>query len=519
MKRIIHGIKGLYYPFAVALIMVVLVVTRFWRVATIPTGMHIDEIGMAYDAWSLAQYGVDRKLLSWPVYLNNFGGGQSSLYCFMCAGLFKLFGYHILWVRVPGIIGSFLGVIFSMLLARKMFTERKELSLLTGLMMTVCPYFIMASRFGLDCNLMMGFSVLFLYTLVTAIEKKSYVWYACAGVAGGILLYTYVISHIVLPIFLLLILMYMICTKRFSWRHFLVMGASMGCLAFPLILFHIVNTFDLPNIHLGVFTVAKLDIDRATEMYIPTWGSFTYVFKKVFRGDVLDYNSVPEYPNLFRITVPFFALGLAYSIATLVRSIKHRVSDAKAYILLWFVAMVLIGSMMNANSNRINGVFGTVILLAVVGVYVLCSVLKKYATVLVMAVCAIYCGLFLDFGSFYYSGQYTQEYYPLSYFEIPVTEAVDYLEEHPEHQNKGTFMAQTGICYALSSFESPYNLDKIENVGVYNEYYHTGPLLEIEEDYNYIVTDIYVDYAQELRELGYIEIKYPRYSLFIWEEK
>ena len=58
----------------------------------IPYGIHIDEAGMGYDAWSLQKYHVDRWLNHFPVYLINFGGGQSALYAYLCAMFIKLFG-------------------------------------------------------------------------------------------------------------------------------------------------------------------------------------------------------------------------------------------------------------------------------------------------------------------------------------------------------------------------------------------------------------------------------------------
>ena len=39
----------------------------------VPFGLHVDEAGMAYDAFSFANWGVDRYLNSYPVYLINYG--------------------------------------------------------------------------------------------------------------------------------------------------------------------------------------------------------------------------------------------------------------------------------------------------------------------------------------------------------------------------------------------------------------------------------------------------------------
>lgn len=93
--------------------------TRLIHLMELPAEYHIDEAGMAYDAWCLSQYGVDRYLKSWPVYLINFGGGQSSLYAFLCAFLFKIFGWHTFLIRMPAVLFSLLTLIFGVKLHRK----------------------------------------------------------------------------------------------------------------------------------------------------------------------------------------------------------------------------------------------------------------------------------------------------------------------------------------------------------------------------------------------------------------
>ena len=85
-----------YMPYVLlAGLALLFVITRFWRITTLPSGVHIDEAGMAYDAWCLSQYGVDRYFKSYPLLLTNFGGGgQSALCIYTTALLFRLFGFH-----------------------------------------------------------------------------------------------------------------------------------------------------------------------------------------------------------------------------------------------------------------------------------------------------------------------------------------------------------------------------------------------------------------------------------------
>ncbi len=105
-------------------ILLLFLVTRVWQLTLLPFGLHADEAGMAYDAWCLSQYGVDRYLKPWPVYLINFGGGQNALYTFVCAVLMKIFGCSIQVIRAPAVIFSFLNLFFGMKLAEKLYPGR-----------------------------------------------------------------------------------------------------------------------------------------------------------------------------------------------------------------------------------------------------------------------------------------------------------------------------------------------------------------------------------------------------------
>lgn len=58
MKKKFLEQSSKYMPYVLlAGLALLFVITRFWRITTLPSGVHIDEAGMAYDAWCLSQYG------------------------------------------------------------------------------------------------------------------------------------------------------------------------------------------------------------------------------------------------------------------------------------------------------------------------------------------------------------------------------------------------------------------------------------------------------------------------------
>ena len=99
--------------------------TRLFLLNDVPYGLHVDEAGMAYDAYSLAHFGVDRYLNSYPIYLINFGGGQSALYAYSVAFLLKFFDYSTFIIRLPGVILSTLTFIIGYLTISEILHSKK----------------------------------------------------------------------------------------------------------------------------------------------------------------------------------------------------------------------------------------------------------------------------------------------------------------------------------------------------------------------------------------------------------
>jgi len=143
MKKKFLEQSSKYMPYVLlAGLALLFVITRFWRITTLPSGVHIDEAGMAYDAWCLSQYGVDRYFKSYPLLLTNFGGGgQSALCIYTTALLFRLFGFHSFLFRVTNIFYSLLTVVFGMLILRKLYPDRPYLAIAGGYLMTILPFF------------------------------------------------------------------------------------------------------------------------------------------------------------------------------------------------------------------------------------------------------------------------------------------------------------------------------------------------------------------------------------------
>ena len=99
-RRKLEGREGVLYLLLFALALFV----RVYKLGILPYGLHVDEAGMAYDAWSLANWGLDRYYKFYPVYFLNYGSGQSVLYGYCCALLMKFFKPGMVLYRIPAVV-------------------------------------------------------------------------------------------------------------------------------------------------------------------------------------------------------------------------------------------------------------------------------------------------------------------------------------------------------------------------------------------------------------------------------
>ena len=76
-------------------------------------------------------------------------------------------------------------------------------------------------------------------------------------------------------------------------------------------------------------------------------------------------------------------------------------------------------------------------------------------------------------------GRYTQETYPIRLFFNLQTEAIAFIDEHPEYGEKGVQTAIPSVVYALSCLKSPYELGiTLDNTFIENGYRSNNRMYE-----------------------------------------
>ncbi len=484
---------------AFIIIFMIAIFLRTYKLASIPSGVNVDEAGMAYDAFCISNFRVDRALNKLPVYFVNFGGGQSVLYGYVTSIFIKLFGFNLTSIRATAVIFNCLAIGACYLMIRKNIGEKS--ALLVTLILSLNPWNIMSSRWGLDCNLLAPCLIISLFFLLRAQKWYDYI---LAGISFGVTLYTYAISYIIVPLFLLLSLIYMLYVKKINFKNIIILGIPIFIFALPLMLMLLVNNGFIDQIN-WIITIPKLPNYREAEVSFKNVITNLKSLDKVFVYDDLPFNSLPEFGTLYNFAIILSVCGMIIEAFELIKNIKQKKFKANSIIFLLFVAvactMLLIADI---NISKSNAIYFPLIFFCYSSIHFIYqrqnTKLKNnteknkkieiiFSRIILVMIALMYIINFSMF-SYYYFTQYAKDYEHQQFFEKDLIEAIRQVNGRTELKDKKVCIctgAERPHIYALyanpiSPYEFNETRDENDNYGrfIVNE-------KKIDDTYAYIV--------------------------------
>lgn len=446
-----------YYKWILAVLIIVTAITRFYKFGSIPQNIGVDEAGAAYDAYCLANYGVDRYLNKLPLYLINFGGGQSSLYAYSTVPFIKLFGANIISYRLPELIFFIMGIIVSYIVVNK-FKDKKN-ALLYAFIIIICPWHIETSRQGLDCNLLAPMMMLDILMLLTA--KKNW-HYAIAGISIGITLYTYALSWMLIPIFLAFYIAYSLYMKKINFKQIIILGIPIAIFAIPFIYLILLNHGYVTETRLGIFTIPKLPFYREGEIKISNiWKLGTESISTVFLNE----------HSIYLFEIPFFIVGLIDGITSFIYSLRDRKFNFNGFITVAFLVLYISNLMVEVGTvNKINIVYFLLLYVITLGIIKVCE--KSY--VIPIMTLTMLCVLFVNFEVEYFDTSKYETNFNKRYADKELTAITKEIEANENNEDADKYFvvwykAEPYIYTLLHKKISPYELDetKNKNYGIY----------------------------------------------------
>lgn len=415
-----------YYRCAFLFLFCITVFTSVYKVGVVPYGLHVDEAGMAYDALSIANFGVDRYLNPYPVYFINYGGGQSAMYTYLAAFFIKIFGYSVICVRLPAIMLRLITFVAIYYVIRRGYKDDSVRTLMFLLILAVCPYFIMQSRWGLDCNLLVHFFSISVGILTAAVHHSSTKLYLLSGLSFGLTLYTYALSYIIVPLFLLLTLSYLLLAKKIKKHQVLTVMIPAFLVVIPLMAMILVNKGIIPE-YKGLFTIPVLHLYRGGEI------SLSHIFENLYIiislisfdnpnifGRQLFYNSIPYFGTVYYFSILFFVIGLVSSFKVCLRSIKYHEFSINTIFVSWFLSVLTCQFLiLEPNINKANAAFIPILFFITEGIVIV----GQHTKTIIIGIAILYLISFFLFFNYYFY-QYNSDSKNLIGFATDYVDAV-----------------------------------------------------------------------------------------------
>ncbi|MCI9336536.1 MAG: hypothetical protein HFH93_03165 [Lachnospiraceae bacterium] len=429
---------------------------RAYRLTEIPDIVHIDEAGLGYNAWCLANFGIDRYGNEMPIYPENFGGGQSPLYTYLVVILIKTVGggsLSLTLLRLPGLLSSMLVVVLGTALISAVYENRK-VTLTAALLLTFCPYFIMHGRYALDCNLMLGCSTAALFLLVRYVKSGRLSHLAAYSAAFGLVMYSYALSYFVVPIFLCLITLYMLWCRKITFRRAVLSALCVCAAALPILLFVCIMLFGLPSVSFLGFTLSPTAASRLADISLSNFrNNIIDIIKYTLTHDGRPLDALDGFYTMYAVSVPFILIGIAASCRRWLWDFRSRTFRWEFVFFSFYAAGLTAIGLSHGYLYRANYLFIAYLYFLVYGivsVYRFVRFLRPYFIGGLGAAYLVSSVLFIRYYFVSYSPAQTIPQF------VPACEAIEYARSKPDVRD--IYIDYSGVSEFYTAFfpQSPY---------------------------------------------------------------
>lgn len=195
--------KRTYFFFA--LIIVLSVILRFFRLDQVPSGLIPEEASTAWNAYSLSQTGRDEWGNLMPVIFTETGGFKLALNSYLMIPAVKVFGLNEFSARFPTALAGVLAVILTYFLTVELF-KKEDIALSAAFLLSISPWHVSMSRYGVDVN--WGIP-LFISGLLFFLKSRENVWLlVLSGIFFALTYYTY-FNYVIFTFIFIAILLFL----------------------------------------------------------------------------------------------------------------------------------------------------------------------------------------------------------------------------------------------------------------------------------------------------------------------
>lgn len=189
------------------LIIIFFLITRTYKINTIPPSLYWDEASIGYNAYSILKTGHDEWGKFLPLHFRAFGEFKLPVYIYTVAFFESIFGLNELAVRIPSVLFS-LGTIFLTFLLAAKISKNLFIGIYSSFILAIMPWFFLFSRVGYEASAGLMFYLLGIYLYLLGIDKYFYLFFSMFSFILSI--YSYNSFRIIVPLTLIFLFVYLI---------------------------------------------------------------------------------------------------------------------------------------------------------------------------------------------------------------------------------------------------------------------------------------------------------------------
>ena len=417
---------------------------RLIGLAALPAGLNQDEASALYDAWAILNYGVDRNMNRLPVLLVSWGSGQNALLSYLALPFIALLGPDVWALRLPMALSGCASLYIMWRLAGR--ARGARFGLWALLFLALCPWHVMASRWGLESNLLPACLLAGAYFAARS-EQRPWALLG-AGVSFGLSLYAYGTAFFILPPLLLFCLWRLRRTLRAA-PFFCALGIFLA-LALPIALCQLRNALGLEGASLLGFTLPELTETRqsATSVFGTGLAGLRDNLADLLRllalqTDGLPWNSLGRFGLFYVFGVPLAVWGAARSLRA-----KERAAG-ESVMLAWLFISLACACLISVNVNRVNFLWLPLAYFAALGLDALAGVMGRARPAPAAALLICFAAFFTRYSS-ELGGEGNVNFFP------GLCEAIEYVDaQSPESAYITSDWVNSPYIFALLCTETP----------------------------------------------------------------
>ncbi len=359
---------------------------RFNSLTKIPIALHGDELGVAYNAYSLLLTGRDEYGEILPL---TFRNDFMPIIFYLTIPVVRILGLSEMAVRLPSALFSviIIPLLYSFV---KIFFRDRKLALLTAFLMAISSWDIRISRIGVGISLALFFQLGGLIYFYKAL-KSSRLYLLLSYLLFSLSMFTYQTPKITTPLLLLSLI--------FIYRRSLAIKNNLTYIKYLFIVFIIIPTIvyflarpikDTRFAAISVFTLWRsyFPSDSSVISYLKPQAIFkliTMITNNYFAhfnpyilfldNTLLRYHQLANQGLFYLWQAVFILIGFVYYL----RNIKNKASKLIfAWLIISPIPSALTSGVPNANISRALMMLPIIILFISKGVLVICAFIRRY---------------------------------------------------------------------------------------------------------------------------------------------